>query len=330
MAAWFSEDIIFSRKFKVQLGLRADYFTFDVLDQLDTPDFPGNGLPHASGYAQSGIVSPKLNLVWSPVNTLDIYLNGGTGFHSNDSRDVIINTRINEIIRAGQRAGLTPAEIEQQLQNGNFDPTHADLETLPRASGAEIGSRLTVGGRLIISAAAWYLHMQDELVYVGDAGTTEPSGETRRIGIDLEARVQFADWVWADVDLNLADGRYVDLPDNANYIPLAPRITSQGGINFRHSSGLDGALRYRYMADRPANEDNSVTALGFTLGNIVVGYRFDRVRLFAQFENLFNVEWNEAQFDTESRLFFEPSSVSELHYTPGNPFNVQAGISVEF
>ncbi len=330
MAFWLEQDVVFGPRFKVQLGVRGDYFTFDVVDHLEDPDFPGNGLPHASGYAQSGILSPKFNAVWSPWDALDIYVNAGTGFHSNDARDVVIAARIREIIQDGERRGLTREEIDQELAAGYFDPEHQDIQTLPRASGAELGSRISFGPRVLASVALWYLHMNEELVYVGDAGTTEISGETRRLGLDLEVKLQITNWMWADADLNLADGRYTGEPEGANYIPLAPRFTSQGGVNFQHRSGFDGAIRYRYMADRPANEDNSVVATGLFLGNIVIGYRFRGFRIFGQIENLFNVEWNEAQFDTESRLYDEPVPVSELHYTPGNPFNIQAGLMFEF
>jgi hypothetical protein len=64
--------------------------------------------------------------------------------------------------------------------------------------------------------------------------------------------------------------------------------------------------------------------------NLSAAYRFGEFRIFANLENLLNSEWNEAQFDTESRLYNEPAPVSELNYTPGNPFNVQAGIAWEF
>ena len=37
-------------------------------------------------------------------------------------------------------------------------------------------------------------------------------------------------------------------------------------------------------------------------------------------ENLFNQEWNETQFATESRLAFETESTTEIHFTPGTPF----------
>lgn len=161
-------------------------------------------------------------------------------------------------------------------------------------------------------------------------GSIEISGETQRIGIDAEVRIQLAKWIWADLDINVAEGKYVNEAEGENHIPLAPKITSQGGLNFIHEKGLDGSLRFRYVCDRPANESNSVVARGHFLGNLVLGYHFGRFYVNGQIENLFDTEWNEAQFDTESRLKDEIQAVSEIHFTPGNPFNVQFGLSYEF
>ena len=47
-------------------------------------------------------------------------------------------------------------------------------------------------------------------------------------------------------------------------------------------------------------------------------------------ENLFNVEWNETQFATESRLFDEHESVEEIHFTPGTPFFIKGSIQYLF
>jgi len=312
MALWVEEDLVFSRIFKLQLGLRGDYFTFDVIDHLEYPGVPDNGLTHASGYAGATILSPKLNLVFSPSLRTDIYLNGGSGFHSNDARDVIISKKIN------------------QLANDSVDQELAGIKVLPRATGFELGLRTWLGNRVLTSVAGWYLHLEEELVFVGDEGSTEVSGETRRLGIDAEIRIEIAKWIWADLDLNLSDGKYLKDPDGSNFIPLAPRLTSQGGVNFLHPSGFEGALRYRYISDRPANEDYSVVAPGYGIVNLILAYRFNRFRIFAQVENLLNATWNEAQFDTESRLYYESSPISEIHFTPGNPINFQTGISYEF
>ncbi len=283
----------------MQLGLRGDYFVFDVIDNLDPAVLPPGDIPHGSGYEQAAILSPNLNLVLSPVPSLDIYLNGGSGFHSNDARDVIYSI-------------------------------NSEITTLPRAIGTELGIRVGNGKFFLMTLAGWYLHLEEELVFVGDEGSTESSGETRRIGVDAEIRLQLAKWIWADLDLNLSDGRYLNETAGADYIPLAPRVSSQGGVNFQHPSGLEGSLRYRYIGDRPANEDNSVVALGYFIGNVIVAYRFQGFKVFTQLENVLNTSWNEAQFDTESRLFDEAYPVSELHFTSGNPFNIQLGISYEF
>ena len=45
---------------------------------------------------------------------------------------------------------------------------------------------------------------------------------------------------------------------------------------------------------------------------------------------MFNTKWNEAQFDTQSRLRNETTSVSELHFTPGTPLALKLGVSYYF
>lgn len=97
-----------------------------------------------------------------------------------------------------------------------------------------------------------------------------------------------------------------------------------------HPSGFEGSLRYRYIGSRPANETNTVTALGYTLVNARLGYNFRIFSFYTSLENILNTEWNEAQFDTESRLKNESQPVSEINFTPGNPFNVKLGLIVRF
>ena len=130
-----------------------------------------------------------------------------------------------------------------------------------------------------MGAALWRLDLESEFVFVGDAGTTEASGRTRREGLDLEARLQLHPWLWADVDLNLARGEAVDEPEDANEIPLAPRRTSTGGLTWYHPDGLEGGLRYRHVGDRPANEDGSITAEGYTVVDLVGVCRLGNWRL---------------------------------------------------
>ena len=89
-------------------------------------------------------------------------------------------------------------------------------------------------------------------------------------------------------------------------------------------------IRYRFIGDRPANETNSVEAEGYVIADAVIGYQWKNWEIKVSAENMLNTKWREAQFDTESRLQFEPAPVSEIHYTPGTPRFFKAGISFHF
>jgi outer membrane receptor protein involved in Fe transport len=328
---WMQEEFIFSTKFRAQLGLRADYFTFNVDDRiLYTNDSVHAALPHASGYVDQAILSPKINLVYSPYTNLDLFVNTGQGFHSNDARNIIIGQKIDELVKIMQREGLSDDEIDQVLEAKNFDPGQKNAITLPKATGAEIGMRTKLFKKLNIGIAAWYLHLQKEYVYVGDGGFTELSNPTERIGADLEARMKINEWLWADLDICLSNGKILNTPQNENNIPLAPRITSTGGLSFIDLHGFNGMIRYTFIGDRPANEDNTVVASGYTVVNFGLSYTWNAFTISTTIENVLNTEWNEAQFDTESRMPWESESVSEIHFTPGNPRNIQFGVAYKF
>ena len=146
----------------------------------------------------------------------------------------------------------------------------------------------------------------------------------------MSARYQALSWLYLDLDLNWTKARSIDNPKGMDYVPLAPSFTSIGGISVKFKNGIGGAIRYRTIADRPANETNSVIAKGYFINDLIMNYRFGKFEFNWSIENLFNQEWNEAQFDTESRLFHETSSVSELHFTPGTPLTFKAGFSFHF
>ncbi len=245
------------------------------------------------------IVSPKLNVQYTFTKNIQAYVKMGKGFHSNDSRVVVAN-------------------------NG--------LKTLPAAYGSDIGVILKPTNNLLINVAAWYLYLNQEFVYVGDAGVVEPSGKTRREGIDVIARYQFNTHVFANVNVNFTKPRAIGANKGEDYIPLAPTATSAGGIFYKNKEGLNGSLSYRYIKNRPANEDNSIVAKGYFVVDAAINYTKPKYEIGIAVENLGNTKWNEAQFATESRLQNEPmgSWVNELHFTPGSPFFIRAKLAVFF
>jgi len=245
----------------------------------------------------ANIASPKLNFYYNASPNVQFYLKSGIGFHSNDTRVVV-------------------------PQNG--------VEILPKAYGVDLGAFVKPFPRLLLNLAGWFLDLDQEFVYVGDAAVVEPSGKTRRYGFDFSGRYQAADWLFLDVDLNYTMPRSREVAEGEDYIPLAPTFTSIGGLTTKFGKGLNASLRYRHISDRPANENNTVTALGYTVLDGGITFTARKCEFGLSFENILNVDWNEAQFDTESRLFNEPEPVSELHYTPGTPFFVKGSATFFF
>ncbi|PLK44381.1 TonB-dependent receptor [Emticicia sp. TH156] len=247
--------------------------------------------------ASASIVSPKLNLYYTQNKNLQFYLNLGKGFHSNDTRAVV-------------------------AQNG--------LEILPPAYGADLGTTWKPFPKMLINAAYWYLWMQQEFVYVGDAGVVEPSGQSVRTGFDVSARYQLTRSLFVDFDANWAKPRAVGEVEGQNYLPLAVKFTSIGGLTIKNKSGFSGSLRYRYVADRPANEDGSIVAKGYFVTDALASYTKGKYTLGVTIQNLFNTRWKETQFATESRLKNEAEPVEEIHFTPGTPFNAKVFLQVSF
>lgn len=267
---------------------------FDVFRFMYTD---AQGVDSVSGNAVQQRVSPKLNFTYDLTDRAQLYLRTGMGFHSNDARAVVVDKA---------------------------------AKTLPRAYGADLGANLKPLPRVLMNVALWGLYLESELVFVGDGGVVETSDATQRIGVDFSVRYQLTGKLFADVDVNLVQGRILNVPSAENRIPLAPQFTTIGGLAYKQEQGFNASLRYRHIADRPANEANTVVARGYFLLDAVASYRLKNLEVGVSAENLLNSEWNQAQFDTESRLSNEAESVSELHFTPGTPFFLKGIVSYRF
>ena len=174
------------------------------------------------------------------------------------------------------------------------------------------------------------MFLEQEFVYVGDAGIVEPSGKTRRQGIDISVRYEPIERLYFTLDANYAHARAIEEVHGENYIPLAPDFTLTSGLNYKSKSGFYSGIQIRHINDRPANEDNSIIAKGYSVTDFNLGYQFKNTTFSLQVQNLFNIDWNETQFATESRLQNESDSVEEIHFTPGTPFSLKGSIILNF
>lgn len=288
--AYVEQSLQVAPRLQVVGGLRFDAFSFRYENALEAAYRPER--------AERSIASPKLQLNYQAAPNLALYVQAGTGFHSNDTRTVL------------QESGR---------------------EILPRAYGSEVGMQWKPRSRMLVNAAVWGLDLDQEFVYVGDEGIVEPSGKTRRVGLDLSWRYQLTDWLFADADFNFSRPRSREVAAEEAFIPLSPTFSSVGGFSVQLPGGFQAALRYRHLSPRPANETWTLTADGYTLVDANLSYAFRKgIVLGISASNLLNQEWNEAQFETTSQLAHEPQPTTEIHYTPGSPLSVRSSLTFQF
>ena len=282
------------------LSLNLDKWTVTPSLRLDLFDFQYNDHlveAYQTQSIQTALLSPKIQVQYHHSPQLQGYVKAGKGFHSNDTRVV----------------------VQQQGR-----------EILPAAYGVDVGLIWKPIPQLLLNATGWYLFLEQEFVYVGDAGIVEPSGKTARQGLEMSVRYQPLPWLYGNLDATYTHARALTEAEGNDYIPLAPALTLTGGLSVVHPSGLYGSVDMRHLSDRPANEDNSIVAKGYTVWDMNVGYQWKALRFGIQIQNVFDVEWNETQFATESRLADERMPVEEIHFTPGVPFFMKGMVSYSF
>ncbi len=275
-------------------GVRSEIFTFNVRNRCpDCAEQP-------AGRTAAGIVVPKANVSLGPWLNTEFFLNYGDGFHSNDARSAVA-------------AGATP---------------------LARARTYEAGIRVRPWGAdgLEMIATAWALDLEQELVFVGDEGTTEIRGATRRRGVEVATRGQ----LWGPLYLNGSFTWTKAEFRNGDAIPLAPEYTAYAAAILRWPEGLTSQLQATYLGVRPLIEDRSIKApswIDFDLSEryqLPVKLARGRLEAFLFIQNLFNTKWEQAVFAFESRLRNEPAGVTDIHFVPGNPRFFMGGVAWYF
>ena len=198
-------------------------------------------------------------MVFGPFARTEFFVSAGYGFHSNDVRGVTITEE--------------PSDPSQKLDASPF---------LVHTKGAEIGVRTKFLPGLDSSVSLFRLDQASELVFSGDAGDTEASRPSRRVGVEFTNSYRPRSWLAIDADLAMTHARFVGFDSDqanlydslagfpqvqignapGNYIPGAPNIIASAGITLGEKTGWFGSLRYRYLGARPAHRGQCVPLAG--------------------------------------------------------------------
>ncbi len=270
--------------FRTVAGVRADAYRFKVnSDKLAN-----------SGTATESVVNPKLALIFGPWAKTEFYLNAGGGFHSNDARGATIRV----------------------------DPKTGDavdrVTPLVRSKGGEIGVRGNWLPGLQTSLSLYQLDFASELLFVGDAGATEASRPSRRIGFEVANYYKLSNWLTVDADFAFARARFRDADPTGNRIPGAVEGVASVAVAVDNLGPWFGAAQLRYFGPRPLIEDNSARSKSTTTLNGRIGYRISpKVRVELDGFNLTDRRASGIDYYYTSRLAGEPTEgVDGIHFHP--------------
>ena len=129
------------------------------------------------------------------------------------------------------------------------------------------------------------LDIDSELVFLGDAGTTEAGRPGRRYGIELANYYSPTEWLTFDADFSFSKSRFRDNavdPDTGlpvgRHIPGSVETVIAAGATVHDLHGFFGGLRLRYFGPWTLIEDNSARSDPTILLSADLGSRWHSVR----------------------------------------------------
>lgn len=291
-------DVDLTPKLSLMGGARYDYFAADVESDLSAN----------SGSAGEGIASLKGGLSYAFNDAWEAYLNAGQGFHSNDARGAT-----NEI---DPQSG-TPVD---------------SVDLLVRSVGAETGVRFSTPGLFNASLAFWWLKLDSELLFVGDAGNTEASRPSERYGVEFAGYYRLQKNVNLDFEASYTESRFTDtVAGEGKYIDGALPVVVSAGISHMPDLGWRQSLRIRHLGARPLTSDNSVKSKDSTILNAAMGYAWKKWRTELEVFNLLDSRDHDIDYYYTSRLSFEPAQgVDDIHFHPVEPRALRFKVSYLF
>ena len=197
-----------------------------------------------SGSDNQTLLSPKVSLRFGPFNETQFFINYGKGFHSNDGRGAV----------------------------------KGDAPLISESEGYEVGISSWLFDSLQLSAVAFQLDLDSELVFVGDDGTTEPKAASRRQGVEVSAFYQPLDWLIIDSDYTYADAKFRETQfdgdtELGDSVPDSIEDVFSLGASADFFNGVYAGLRLRYFGPRNLNESGTVKSSSSQMVNANLGYQ---------------------------------------------------------
>ena len=310
LGAYWQNSIDWNERVRTVIGLRHDYYDFDVRDRVGNGATSTNinnvNLAANSGETDDSQTSLKANVIYSFNDAWEGYLSYGQGFHSNDARGTTI-----------------------RIDPSNGEAVDA-VDPLVKSTGYELGLRGYMSELFNVSIALWQLDLDSELLFVGDAGNTEASDASERHGLELTTYYYFNETLSVDLEYAYTEAKFAGNPEGGELIPGAPKHVVQAGVNVDIDEAWFGSFRVRYFGKRPLIEDGSVYSDASFISNLRVGYRDGPLTYKVDVLNLTNSNDHDIDYFYESQLASEMNPVEDVHYHVFEPRTIRLSVNYQF
>jgi|GEM_PF-1660682 len=345
LGTYLKETLFVNRYLRFMAGIRIDAILYDIegtqdmtyrnlcTNQQDTlEDVPVSVNTYQWTY------SPKVSAVVTPfdragagLNTMDLFLNYGEGFSS--TRANVIANQVTPDISGFPEA---PCVSWPSAYPG------VDHE-IPKARGAEGAFRLSFWQkRASIMGDIWWADQEQTLVFEPETGISQPRGKSRRVGQEVELRVQPWEWIYLSLEFYHTQAEFVErqVGMSSDDIPGTPEILFNQVLSVQHPSGFRGSLRGRYVGERPLPQADPLPTIysdSYYVVDLLLGYEASKWwAVDILIDNLFDVDWDDTSFaypSSPEANAGRPSGTATYygkHITPGTPFAIRGRVTVKF
>lgn len=282
-----------------QFGGRTDQMRARVDNQLVTDG-------RNSGKASAQLPSLKSSLSYAINDHWALFASAGQAYHSNDARGVVTT--------------------QDPLTGDAVDP----VDFLARSFGSELGVRYFDAAAINLSLTMWQLDSDSELVYVGDAGSNEPSRASFRQGFEFAGYYWLDEQLELDAELAFTRSRYRALPTESllnnpdaageKYVEGALPQVFSFGISWHPQQRWSLSTRLRHFGARQLAATGDIKSASSTTLNANVQYAWRDYLLVAELLNALDSSDHDIDYYYASRLKDEPQDgVLDQHFHPLEP-----------
>lgn len=311
VSAYLKNQTYWHEKVRTITGVRGDFVNNDVTT-LATGSSDPTVASANSGHRGQVLISPKFNLIVGPWYNTEFFINGGYGYHSNDAR--------------GTTLQFDPASGDK------LDSGASRIKPMAWSRGAETGFRSSVVPGLNSTLAFWWLESSQELVFVGDAGTTDVNGKSHRYGMEFDNYYKLTDWLTLDADLALTSARYAEPQEGEsnNFVPNSVGRVVSTGATVVAPNGLFGTLRLRHFGSMPLDTSGKFWSGDTNVVNVGTGYKQKQYKFEIDIFNIFGSQKNDIAYAYDSAYPAGANAQKGILKHPVEPRMVRATITFNF